>query len=372
MIFSDSYMLNIYALILLLILFFSMIFKKETYRYSSRILRTVIILISVQLFIEILSWSFDTINEPYAKVLNYVFNLMFFVFGPIIVGHFFCYIDYLIYRSKERLKRRFYYMHLFVFFIILAIINIFTPIVFSISEANVYQREFWMNVAFISVFLKLIYMLNMTWKNRKSLDTNIYFSIMIFGVIPLIGGILQMFFYGLLIMWAFVGLSIVIAYIFTETINSSKDYLTKLFTREISEEYIIQLLDSNQDVMTILFDIDNLKKFNDQFGHKDGDQVLIAFSKALIDSFPKNTIISRYGGDEFLVALKDDSSNQYHHYLNLLADIISKKSIHEIPIEYSYGVSTSKNSTLITTKSLLHACDTAMYKQKASHKNRAL
>lgn len=357
-----------YSLIILLILLFTMILKKETFRFSSRILKTLIILVSVQMVIEILSWSFDTINKPYARVLNYGFNLLFFLFGAVIVGVFFCYVDYLLNHSKEQLRKRFYYMHLLILFIILAIINFFTPVVFSISESNVYQREFLMNFAFIAVFFKLLNILFLVWKNRNRLENNVFLSVFTFGALPLIGGLLQMIFFGLLIMWAFVGLSVIIAYIFTETFNSSKDYLTKLYTREISDEYILQLLDSRKDAMAILFDIDNLKLFNDQFGHSEGDKALIIFSKALIASFPRTALISRFGGDEFLVAFKDNQENNHQLFLHQLNEYIHDIKIENYQLTYSYGVASTKSEDINDLKSLIHACDKRMYEQKSLHK----
>jgi len=368
MIFLESYMLNLYTLVLLLILFFTMILKKETYRFSSRILRTVIILTAIQLVIEILSWAFDTIDQPYARVLNYGFNLLFFLMAPVIVGTFACYIDYLLFKSKERLKKRFYYMHLLIVFIIAGIINFFTPILFTVSETNIYQREFWMNFAFIVVFIKLFYVVYMTWKNHHLLEKSTYISIFIFVFISLFGGLLQMFFFGLLIMWAVLGLAVVIAYIFIETINSSKDYLTKLYTREIAEEFISQLLESKNDAIVILFDIDNLKLFNDQFGHESGDKVLISFAKALDKSFTKNALVSRYGGDEFLVAIQDNQENDFKTYLNQLKNSVADYRIGDQPLKYSYGIASTKDEAITDIKSLFHACDTEMYKQKALHK----
>ena len=49
-----------------------------------------------------------------------------------------------------------------------------------------------------------------------------------------------------------------------------------------------------------MMDVDRFKYFNDTYGHLAGDQILIAFSKALQKTFPED-IVSRIGGDEFLV-----------------------------------------------------------------------
>lgn len=368
MIFLESYILNIYTLILLLILLLTMIVKKEAYRYSSRILKRVIILTSVLLIIEILSWSFDGIDAPYARILNYSFNLIFFLGGAVVVGVFFSYVDYLIFKSKERLKRRFYYMHLLSIFTIMAIINIFTPLIFSVSSDNVYQREFWINAAFVAVFIKLIYMLILVWLNRKHIESGTYYSIFIFSIIPLIGGILQMIFFGLLIMWAFLGLSVVIAYIFIETFNNSKDFLTKLYTREIAEEYINQLLYSGKDALVILFDIDNLKFFNDRYGHETGDLILTTFAQALDHSFPNNALVSRHGGDEFLVVLIDNDQIYLNQYFTLLRKKLDRFKLDGCSLNYSYGHISSKEVKDPDIKSLFNASDKAMYKQKAEHK----
>ncbi|HUP20788.1 MAG TPA: sensor domain-containing diguanylate cyclase [Gemmatimonadota bacterium] len=53
----------------------------------------------------------------------------------------------------------------------------------------------------------------------------------------------------------------------------------------------------------IMFDLDDFKEVNDQFGHHRGDQVLKAFAEALSDSVRKIDPVVRYGGDEFLVVL---------------------------------------------------------------------
>ncbi|WP_353409684.1 sensor domain-containing diguanylate cyclase [Pseudoteredinibacter isoporae] len=51
----------------------------------------------------------------------------------------------------------------------------------------------------------------------------------------------------------------------------------------------------------IYFDVDNLKRLNDNFGHHKGDDCLVALAEALQSSFRKTDIIARIGGDEFLV-----------------------------------------------------------------------
>ncbi len=54
--------------------------------------------------------------------------------------------------------------------------------------------------------------------------------------------------------------------------------------------------------VVLFFDMDNLKQINDTFGHSEGDKAIVEFAKALKESFRKEDMIVRYGGDEFVVA----------------------------------------------------------------------
>jgi diguanylate cyclase (GGDEF)-like protein len=54
----------------------------------------------------------------------------------------------------------------------------------------------------------------------------------------------------------------------------------------------------------LLVDIDNFKKVNDQYGHDEGDRVLVAFAGLLQELFPNENLF-RLGGDEFAIILRD-------------------------------------------------------------------
>jgi len=56
-------------------------------------------------------------------------------------------------------------------------------------------------------------------------------------------------------------------------------------------------------VGVVFFDIDNFKLINDTLGHEVGDKLLKAFAQRLSSHFPSGTLVSRFGGDEFVVVL---------------------------------------------------------------------
>ena len=60
----------------------------------------------------------------------------------------------------------------------------------------------------------------------------------------------------------------------------------------------------------LFIDVDYFKRVNDSFGHDAGDQVLVRFAEILKDMFGDNGLISRYGGDEFLVFVRDTNREE--------------------------------------------------------------
>ena len=79
------------------------------------------------------------------------------------------------------------------------------------------------------------------------------------------------------------------------------DELTSLRTRR----YVKKLINNNklQEGSAILLDIDNFKQVNDQYGHAVGDQVLRHMAQLLRQAAPATAVVSRWGGEEFLVLL---------------------------------------------------------------------
>jgi diguanylate cyclase (GGDEF)-like protein len=87
------------------------------------------------------------------------------------------------------------------------------------------------------------------------------------------------------------------------------DKLTGLPNRHYMEQILESELndcEQNEKVMNVLmFDIDNFKRFNDTYGHLWGDELLKRFAEILDQSVRKADIPIRYGGEEFIVILKD-------------------------------------------------------------------
>lgn len=86
--------------------------------------------------------------------------------------------------------------------------------------------------------------------------------------------------------------------------EASRDYLTGLLNRRGFYTSIDALRQSDLPLALYLFDLDNLKKVNDQYGHEAGDAMLRYFSDVIQQNTRKGDILCRYGGDEFMVILR--------------------------------------------------------------------
>lgn len=90
------------------------------------------------------------------------------------------------------------------------------------------------------------------------------------------------------------------------------DAFTKLYSKQAFKELSIETLEKFPDekAAVIIFDLDNFKHLNDTFGHQVGDEVLLSVSNHLKKAFCKHDIVARFGGDEFVVLMRNISSEK--------------------------------------------------------------
>lgn len=88
------------------------------------------------------------------------------------------------------------------------------------------------------------------------------------------------------------------------TTEATLDHLSQVYNRRSFEGRQSELFKTLKEGWThslLLLDIDNFKQINDTFGHEAGDQMIVAFGKALKDNLRSSDFIARLGGDEFCV-----------------------------------------------------------------------
>ncbi len=89
-----------------------------------------------------------------------------------------------------------------------------------------------------------------------------------------------------------------------------RDPLTGLYNRRHFDSTLPALLEQSRNerlnLTLLLFDIDNFKQYNDEFGHAAGDEILTECSRLLQGSIRTHDIAARIGGDEFAVIFWDN------------------------------------------------------------------
>ena len=152
---------------------------------------------------------------------------------------------------------------------------------------------------------------------------------------------------------------------------SLTDSLTGLSNRSALSQYLAREIPRNIRKKTRLFciyiDLDKFKPINDTYGHKAGDEVLIAVAKRLYDTVRQSDCAARIGGDEFVVLLTDvDNDDDATHLVSRLNFEITSPiytSVGEITVGASMGVAQCPAEG-ITLDELLNAADNKMYEQK--------
>lgn len=128
-----------------------------------------------------------------------------------------------------------------------------------------------------------------------------------------------------------------------------------------------------QSFYVLMIDLDGFKKVNDEYGHDIGDKVLIHFTQLLSKILRKSDFISRTGGDEFIVILKDiDDIDKVQQIAEKIiaeaSQIIRLGDAIQINIGASIGINHANTPDYDMAK-ILHDADEAMYQAKKAGKN---
>ena len=169
---------------------------------------------------------------------------------------------------------------------------------------------------------------------------------------------------------------------------ANTDPLTKILNRrrffELAEREFEHARLNHESLSIIMLDVDDFKKFNDRYGHKIGDSVLIQIAEVCKNSLRLYDIFGRLGGEEFALALPDTSPGHALEVASRLRKLIEERSFHEelelldeeiqrvegsLSVTVSVGV-TTLDETCRDLDVLMDRADQAMYLSKNQGRNR--
>jgi diguanylate cyclase (GGDEF)-like protein len=164
---------------------------------------------------------------------------------------------------------------------------------------------------------------------------------------------------------------------------SRVDALTGLYNRRHMDEYVQQVwqraLHDGDDLAIIMLDVDHFKRYNDRYGHPQGDQCLMRVAEALTASLRRpGDLVARFGGEEFIAILPQaDMTVALKAAERVRAAVQAQAMRHEASttapvVTVSLGVSSVKVEAGRSVAGLIAAADEALYHAKSQGRNQVV
>lgn len=157
-----------------------------------------------------------------------------------------------------------------------------------------------------------------------------------------------------------------------------QDSMTGLYNRRYLDDYEqrnIKKLEE-KEISIVLLDIDYFKKYNDNYGHIEGDKVIKEVSNSVLMNIRKKGIGIRFGGEEIVIILEDTSENEAIEIVEKIQKDIKNKAIeHKYSlvndiVTTSIGIYTKKKNMKEDIYLAIDKADKALYESKNNGRNR--
>ncbi len=155
---------------------------------------------------------------------------------------------------------------------------------------------------------------------------------------------------------------------------SLTDELTKVYNRRHFQKMIEMEYKRtkrfHRALSLMMIDVDYFKKFNDTYGHLEGDKILVELADRLSDNLREVDTVARYGGEEFSVLLPNTNLEEAEKVANKLREVVRSMPVNQrngmgLQVTVSIGVA-ALDANSDSTEDLINHADIALYQAKAS------
>lgn len=253
--------------------------------------------------------------------------------------------------------------------IVLLVINIFYPLVFSVSDGR-YQRGFAYIIFLIFAAFYILDSLYLYVKRVKKNGSLKLFPVHIFLIPVILGVVIQAFFVEIAITWTSIAISV--AGIMTALKNEIifTDCLTGLYNREYLE-FLHKRACNKKDcwVSGIMIDLNGFKQINDNYGHAEGDLALCIVADLLLKSFSEYGVVTRYAGDEFVIMLNTTDDQLIQKIIksakkNFVTENEKNDKPYQLSASMGYAITNLSNETI---DDFMNRIDEQMYQDKMKY-----
>ncbi len=152
---------------------------------------------------------------------------------------------------------------------------------------------------------------------------------------------------------------------------SYHDALTGLYNRRFLEEEMRRLgTGRSLPVSVIMGDVNQLKLVNDAFGHDKGDELLTKAAQAIQRGCRAEDLVSRWGGDEFLIYLPGTDAAAAEQIIHRIEELCTHEHVNSIPLSIAFGTATQTTMSESIAETLRLAED-RMYRNKTINSGRS-
>ena len=253
--------------------------------------------------------------------------------------------------------------------IVLLVINIFYPLVFSVSDGR-YQRGFAYIIFLIFAAFYILDSLYLYVKCVKKNGSLKLFPVHIFLIPVILGVVIQAFFVEIAITWTSIAISV--AGIMTALKNEIifTDCLTGLYNR-VYLEFLHKRACNKKDcwVSGIMIDLNGFKQINDNYGHAEGDLALCIVADLLRKSFSEYSVVTRYAGDEFVIMLNTTDDQLIQKIIksakkNFVTENEKNDKPYQLSASMGYAITNLSNETI---DDFMNRIDEQMYQDKMKY-----
>jgi diguanylate cyclase (GGDEF)-like protein len=127
----------------------------------------------------------------------------------------------------------------------------------------------------------------------------------------------------------------------------------------------------NRPFCVLMLDLDHFKRVNDHYGHATGDQTLRGLAERCRAVSRSVDMISRYGGEEFVIILPETNLESAWHVAERLRQSITKDPFPTDagPLRITISIGVAEATKLDTLNTLIERADTALYEAKHAGRN---
>ena len=257
---------------------------------------------------------------------------------------------------------------------ILLIINLFTGILFYVDAEGHYHRGKLFAIqyllSYVYVFFTCFRAFLGLFDEKKRSQRRLLRALALFPLAPAVAGIVQFLFPQLPLACAALSIATLVMYMMWIDDMISVDPLTRLSNRkQLDYQYEQWQKGTDQDTAWLLMiDANKFKQINDTYGHIQGDAALVRIADALRNAcsgLPRRANIARFGGDEFVVLVREDSPEQIAGLCGKIrAELKSLNEAAGSPYDLTVSIGMTKVRKGVALKDAIAEADRKLYEEK--------